>query len=137
MSRYSTLGGPRKATDRQVRLALQWQRERKTAVQLARELGVDTTTLYKALRDPGGRRKRTGPGRPRKIRGAALARVRRWARTRRSRRQLAKELGLTRSTLNRLIQIKGQYKAPPPEKRNAVLRARRALIKRLEAQGFL
>jgi DNA-binding phage protein len=137
MSRYSTTGGRRIASDWVVRRALKWQRERKTAVQIARELGVTTTTLYKAVKGANVRRSARFPGRPRKLRGEALALARRWYRMRRTRRQLAQELGLSRTVLGRLLQIKGQYKAAPPERRDAVLKARRALMKRLEARCLL
>lgn len=57
---FSTSGRKRTLTDAQVRRILEWQRNRKTLVQVARENGVSPATIYTVIRD-GARYKRSPP----------------------------------------------------------------------------
>ena len=57
---FSTAGRPRFLTDAEVRQVLEWQRNRKTLVQVARENGVSPGTVYRVIRS-GGRYKRRPP----------------------------------------------------------------------------
>jgi hypothetical protein len=49
----STVGRPRSLTDAQVARILEWQKNRRTLKQLARELHVSTTTIQSAIRCQG------------------------------------------------------------------------------------
>jgi len=53
---FSTVGRPRPVTDEQIRRILEWQRNRKTFGQVAREHGVSTSTIRNVIRT-GGRYK--------------------------------------------------------------------------------
>jgi hypothetical protein len=48
---FSTSGRRRILTDAQVRRILEWQRNRKTLVQVARENGVSPRTIYKVIEE--------------------------------------------------------------------------------------
>lgn len=50
---YSTRGRPRLVTDAQVQAILEWYRTHKPIRELARELGLRTTTIYWVIRRNG------------------------------------------------------------------------------------
>ena len=55
-----------------------------------------------------------------------------WHRNRKTRAQLARELGIAKHLVASAIWRRGQYKAPSPEQREQNLRERRAVIRRLD-----
>ena len=57
---FSTSGRRRLLTDAQVLRIIEWQRMRKTLIQVARENGVSPTTIYKVI-DEGERYKKSAP----------------------------------------------------------------------------
>jgi IS30 family transposase len=64
----STAGRPRALTDEQVASVLEWNRTRKSLVQLARELGVCTTTIENAIRCDGQYKQPSAELRPEAVR---------------------------------------------------------------------
>ena len=57
---FSTSGRRRLLTDAQVLRIIEWQRMRKTLIQVARENGVSPTTIYKVIEE-GERYKKSAP----------------------------------------------------------------------------
>ena len=57
---FSTIGRRRALTDAQVDRILEWQRNRKTVAQVARENGVSSGTIYRVIRETE-RYKRSSP----------------------------------------------------------------------------
>lgn len=99
---FSTLGR-RVLTDAQVQRILQWQRDRKTLVQVARENGVSPGTIYRVI-DSGGQYKRVLP-----LTHAELRRVREWQRNRKTLIQVARENEVSTSTILAVIHTGGRY----------------------------
>ena len=66
-------------------------------------------------------------GRPRNTTDAQVAAILEWHRTHKTKKQLARELDLSISTVNYVIRINGEYKQCDPEQRAAqqALRAKR------------
>jgi hypothetical protein len=86
-------------------------------------------------------------GRPRSITDEHVTAILRWhaqilawkaqRTTLKTKRQLAKDLGLTPSAVSHVIACHGQFKQPSPEKRLLELYHRHDRRKRLRSQGFL
>jgi IS30 family transposase len=76
-------------------------------------------------------------GRPRLITDAQVAAILEWHRNRKTLRKFAAELGLKRSTIQRVIERNGQYKQPSPEKRGLVVSRRQLRMQRLRKEGWL
>jgi len=104
---FSTMGR-RVLTDAQVKRILQWQRDRKTLVQVARENGVSPGTIYRVI-DSGGQYKRALP-----LTRAELRRVHEWQRNRKTFDQVARQYGVSTSTIRKLIRTGGRYKRSRP-----------------------
>jgi DNA-binding CsgD family transcriptional regulator len=105
---FSTKGRTRFLTDAQVHRILQWQRNRKTLLQVARENGVSPGTIYTVIRN-GGHYKRSVP-----LTDAELRRVLEWWRNRKTFDQVARLYGVSTSTIRELIHTGGRYKRPSP-----------------------
>ena len=73
----------------------------------------------------------------RKLTDAQVAAILEWYRNRRTRGQLARELGVGEHVIGEAIRNRGQYKSPSPENRNQNLHERHALIEELMARGLL
>jgi transposase len=128
---YSTKGNPRRVTDEQVERILEWNANRKSLKQFAREINLPTSTITSVIQT-GGKYKHPSPKK--------LARVQRilaWHNERKTMRRFAREMGLSTATVRFVIQIGGKYKQPSPEKRAAVLNLARSERKRLRAAGWL
>jgi transposase-like protein len=104
---FSTMGR-RVLTDAQVQRILQWQRDRKTLVQVARENGVSPGAIYRVI-DSGGQYKRALP-----LTRAELCRVREWQRNRKTFDQVARQYGVSTSTIREVVRTGGRYKRSPP-----------------------
>lgn len=65
---FSTSGRRRLLTDAQVLRIIEWQRMRKTLIQVARENGVSPTTIYKVIEE-GERYKKSAPPSRQEARG--------------------------------------------------------------------
>lgn len=76
-------------------------------------------------------------GRPRIVTDAHVAAILAWYAARKSMKQLARELDLSKATVQYVIDRGGQYKQPSPELRQATVNARRARRKALAAGGWL
>lgn len=76
-------------------------------------------------------------GRPRKVTDAQVAAVLGWHASRKTLKQLARELELSCTTVQWIIQYKGQYKQPSPELRAAAFSQRRRRLHALARQGWL
>jgi transposase len=105
---FSTNGRTRVLTDAQVRRILQWQRDRKTLGEVARENGVSCGTIYTVIRN-GGHYKRSVP-----LTDAERRRVFEWRRNRKSLDQVARQYGVSASTIRKVIHTGGRYKRSPP-----------------------
>ena len=105
---FSTNGRTRALTDIQVRRILQWQRDRKTLGQVARENGVSCGTIYTVIRN-GGHYKRSVP-----LTDVELRRVLEWRRNRKTLDQVAREYGVSSSTIRKVIRTAGRYKKSLP-----------------------
>jgi IS30 family transposase len=105
---FSTSGRTRFLTDAQVCRILQWQRNRKTLLQVARENGVSPGTIYRVI-ESGGQYKRALP-----LTRAELGRVLEWQRNRKSLVQVAQQYGVSASTIREVIRTGGRYKRSPP-----------------------
>ena len=105
---FSTNGRTRAVTDTQVRRILQWQRDRKTLGEVARENGVSYGTIYTVIRN-GGHYKRSVP-----LTDAELRRVLEWRRNRITLYQVARQYGVSSSTIREVIRTAGRYKRSPP-----------------------
>lgn len=73
-------------------------------------------------------------GRLPKVTGVKVARILEWARNRKTRAQLAQELGITETLVGHVIARRGQYKSASPEDRARNLRERREKVKRYRAR---
>ena len=104
---FSTNGRTRTLTDIQIRRILQWQRDRKTLGQVARENGVSCGTIYTVIRN-GGHYKRSVP-----LTDAELRRVLEWRRNRKTLDRVAREYGVSSSTIRKVIRTAGRYKRSP------------------------
>ena len=60
---FSTSGRRRLLTDAQVLRIIEWQRMRKTLIQVARENGVSPTTIYKVIEESERYKKSAPPSR--------------------------------------------------------------------------
>jgi IS30 family transposase len=105
---FSTKGRARALTDTQVRRILQWQRQRKTLLQVARENGVSPGTIYTVIRN-GGLYKRSLP-----LTDVELRQVHEWQRNRKTFHQVARQYGVSTSTIREVVRTGGQYKRSPP-----------------------
>lgn len=105
---FSTKGRTRFLTDAKVDRILQWQRDRKTLGQVARENGVSPGTIYTVIRN-GGHYKRSVP-----LTNAELRRVLEWQRNRKTLDQVARQHGVSSSTIRAVIRSGGRYKRSPP-----------------------
>ena len=105
---FSTNGRTRTLTDIQVRRILQWQRDRKTLGQVARENGVSCGTIYTVIRN-GGHYKRSAP-----LTVAERRRILEWRRNRKTLDQVAREYRVSSSTIQKVIHTAGRYKRSPP-----------------------
>ena len=105
---FSTKGRTRALTDTQVHRILEWQRDRKTLGQVARENGVSCGTIYTVIRN-GGHYKRSVP-----LTNAELGRVLEWQRNRKTFDQVARQYGVSSSTIREVIRTGGRYKRSPP-----------------------
>jgi transposase len=76
-------------------------------------------------------------GRPRQITDAQVEAILEWHRNRKPLRVFATEIGLKPSTVQYVIERKGQYKQPSPEKREIAVAERRTHITRLREGGWL
>ena len=103
---FSTMGR-RALTDSQVHRILQWQRDRKTLLQVARENGVSPGTIYTVIRN-GGQYKRSLP-----LTEAELRRVRKWQRNRKTFVEVARQFGVSVGTIEGVIRTGGQCKTSP------------------------
>lgn len=74
-------------------------------------------------------------GRPRLVTDAQVAAILEWHRTYKPLRVFAAEMGLKKSTIQHVIDRKGQYKLPSPEQHESVVRERRAQMKSLREGG--
>jgi transposase-like protein len=119
---FSTNGRTRFLTDAQVHRILQWQRNRKTLLQVARENGVSPGTIYTVIRH-GGHYKRSLP-----LTDAELRRVLEWQRNRKTFVQVARQYGVSASTIREVIRTCGGYKrsSPPPSSMSCPQTKRRA-----------
>lgn len=106
---FSTNGRTRFLTDAQVRRILQWQRNRKTLLQVARENRVSPGTIQRVI-DSGGQYKRALP-----LTDAELRRVREWQRNRKTFDQVARQYGVSTATIRAVIRTGGHYKRSPPQ----------------------
>ena len=70
-------------------------------------------------------------GRRRKLTNERIDAILEWHRNRKTRAQLAKELGIAEHHVGKAIWRRGRYKSASPEIREANLRERRAAIARL------
>ena len=73
----------------------------------------------------------------RKLTDEQVAAILEWHRNRKTRAELAQELGVAKHLIGSAIWRRGHYKSPSPENRQKNLLARRALMKRLEARALL
>lgn len=76
-------------------------------------------------------------GRPRLVTDAQVEQILEWHRNRKSLRVFAAELGLKASTVQRVIELNGQYKQPSPEKRLLVVSRRQRRMERLRDEGWV
>ena len=76
-------------------------------------------------------------GRPRQVTDAQVEAIMHWYYSRKRISQLARELGLSVKTVEYVIRIRGQYKQPSPEKRQAALEDRRGQLRRLSQAGWV
>lgn len=76
-------------------------------------------------------------GRPRQVTDAQVAAILAWHRSRKTLKQVARELGMPPSTVEYVIRRGGEYKQASPELRQVNLRAQRHKMKRLEAGGWI
>jgi len=126
-TRTSTRGAERRITDAQIEIVLAWHRNRRTFDDWARRFGVSRNTIRGALktwRSPEQwhalHSTREGQGRKRMLSVAQLDMLVNWYRTRKTRRQLARELGFADGTIGQVIKRKGVYKRCTPDQRQAI-----------------
>lgn len=77
------------------------------------------------------------PGRKPKLTDAQVTVILEWHRNRKTRAQLAQELGVAEHLIAGAIERRGHYKSPSPELRERNLRERRELMRQLGARGLL
>jgi hypothetical protein len=70
-------------------------------------------------------------GRRRKLTNERIDAILEWHCNRKTRRQLAQELGVAKHLVDKAIWRRGRYKSASPENREANLRERRTVIARL------
>ena len=75
-------------------------------------------------------------GRRRKLTDEKVDAILEWHRNRKTRAQLAQELGIAKDLVGKAIWRRGHYKSPSPESREANLRERRAKIARLNLVSY-
>jgi transposase len=75
-------------------------------------------------------------GRPRKATQAQVEIILEWRRNRKTLAQLARELGLSQSTVENVLRQRGKYKQPPPEERVNALRRRAQTVRALRQEGY-
>ena|SRR5579883_2998667 len=97
---FSTSGRIRALTDAQVQRILQWQRDRKTLLQVARENRVSSGTIYRVIHT-GGRYKRSTP-----LTNGELRRVLDWRRNRATLVQVARQYGVSTTTIRKAIRVR-------------------------------
>jgi hypothetical protein len=73
----------------------------------------------------------------RKLTEKQIAAILEWHRNRRTRAELAAELGVAKHLIGSAIHRRGRYKAPSPEKRLQNLSERRAVMERLKERALL
>ena len=73
----------------------------------------------------------------RKLTEKQIAAILEWHRNRKTRADLAAELGVAKHLIGSAIQRRGHYKAPSPENRLRNLRERRAMMERLKERALL
>lgn len=73
----------------------------------------------------------------RKLTEKQIAAILEWHRNRRTRAELAQELGVAKHLIGSAIWRRGNYKGPSPENRQRNLRERRALMERLRERALL
>jgi hypothetical protein len=73
----------------------------------------------------------------RKLTEKQIAAILEWHRNRKTRGELAEELGVAKHLIGSAIWRRGIYKCPSPENRQKNLRARRALMQRLKERALL
>ncbi len=76
-------------------------------------------------------------GRPRQVTDAQVSAIMSWYRARKTRAQLAAELGLRPEVVNHVIERRGVYKQPSPELRSASTSERQQRLSRLRRNGWL
>jgi hypothetical protein len=132
----STVGRPVKTTRAQIESVLEWHRYRRTIEDWARIFGVSRNTISYALK------RWTGPeewssagtrrGRRRALGVSEMQTLIAWHRTRRTRAQLARELGLAKGQVGHVIMRRGRYKRCTQEEHEAMKAARLRKLERLE-----
>ena len=73
----------------------------------------------------------------RKLNEKQIAAILEWHRNRKTRAELARELGVAKHLIASAIERRGAYKCPSPEEREKNLRERHALIERLKERALL
>lgn len=73
----------------------------------------------------------------RKLTEKQIAAILKWHRNRKTRAELAEELGVAKHLIGSAIRRRGIYKCPSPENRARNLRERHALIERLKERALL
>ena len=73
----------------------------------------------------------------RKLTEKQIAAILEWHRNRKTRAELAAELGVAKHLIGAAIQRRGLYKGPSPENRERNLRERRTLMERLKERALL
>ena len=73
----------------------------------------------------------------RKLTEKQIAAILEWHRNRKTRAELAAELGVAKHLIGSAIRRRGQYKAPSPENRVQNLLERRAMMERLKERALL
>ena len=76
-------------------------------------------------------------GRTRALTDTQVRRILQWQRDRKTRAELAAELGVAKHLIGSAIRRRGHYKAPSPENRLQNLRKRRAVMERLKERALL
>jgi len=73
----------------------------------------------------------------RKLTDEQVAAILEWHRNRKTRAELAQELGIKKHMVGTAIRRRGHYKMPSPENREKNLRERRARMERLKALALI
>ena len=76
-------------------------------------------------------------GRPRQVTDAQVDAIMSWYRARKTRAQLAAELGLHPKVVNQVIERRGIYKQPSPELRHVAKDVRHRRLNELRSDGWL